>query len=383
MRSVNGRLEMHIHGAARWFVVLLVAAASAATRPAVAAETRQIFDGTTLEGWEGTAAHWRVEDAAITGEIPAGETLARNEFLWWKGTAGDFDLELEFRITGGPKANSGVQFRSERLPDGHAKGYQADLDDGTLWAGRIYDEHGRGLLVERGTRLAIAPDGRKWADVFAAPDAVKAAVRPGDWNRYRIRCTAAHTTVWLNDELAAVLDDRDAKQAEFTGPRGELVGVDRAAGGDADRVGVVRRALLQQRAHARDDDPGAFGAQAPRHLEAAAHRLDARAHPLEGQRLPRRQQRDVAIAEVGGEVVAEHRRVGPARHHDEHELAVDAPAEARDRECPGAVRHRHGGVACAEVVGERAVVREGVRERGERCVSRRRVPVGHGRPTGR
>jgi putative membrane-bound dehydrogenase-like protein len=71
--------------------------------------------------------------------------------------------------------------------------------------------------VERGARLAIAPDGRTWSDVFAPPDSIRAVVRAEDWNRYRIRATASHVTVWINDTLAAVLDDRDAKQAEFAG----------------------------------------------------------------------------------------------------------------------------------------------------------------------
>jgi putative membrane-bound dehydrogenase-like protein len=178
---------------------------------------RAIFDGATLNGWEGDRTHWRVEDAAITGEIPAGASLQQNQFLWWEGEVGDFDLALEYRLVGGPDANSGVQFRSARLPDGHAKGYQADIDDGTTWLGRIYDEHGRGLLVERGSRLAIAPDGRTWSDPFAAAESVAALVRPDAWNHYRIRSTAAHTTVWLNDRLVAVLDDRDARHAAFDG----------------------------------------------------------------------------------------------------------------------------------------------------------------------
>ena len=182
-----------------------------------AAEPRPIFDGTTLAGWEGDRNWWRVEDGAITGEIPAGAKLKTNQFLWWEGTVADFDLALEYRITGDDSANSGIQYRSERLPDGHAKGYQADLDDGRTWLGRIYDEHGRGLLVERGVRLAISPDGRTWADTFAPPDAIRGVVKPGDWNRYRIRATASHVTIWINDELATVLDDRDAKQAEFAG----------------------------------------------------------------------------------------------------------------------------------------------------------------------
>ena len=198
-------------------VVVLAGIAGVGIETARAAEARAIFDGRTLAGWEGDTRWWRVEDGSITGEIPEGGSLADNQFLWWDGTVADFDLTLEYRITGHKTANSGIQYRSERLPDGHAKGYQADLDDGRKWLGRIYDEHGRGLLVERGVRLAIAPDGRTWSDEFAPRDAIRAVVKAGDWNRYRVRATASHVTVWVNDELAAVLDDRDAREAEFAG----------------------------------------------------------------------------------------------------------------------------------------------------------------------
>jgi putative membrane-bound dehydrogenase-like protein len=190
---------------------------SLACLPGNAAEPRVLFDGATLDGWQGDADHWRVEDGSITGSIPEGAELASNQFIWWEGELADFELDLEYRITGDPSANSGIQYRSERLPDGHAKGYQADLDDGKTWLGRIYDEHGRGLLVERGVRLAIAPDGRRWTDVFAPPDAITGVLNRGEWNRYRIRATASHVTVWINDTLAAVLDDRDRKEAEFAG----------------------------------------------------------------------------------------------------------------------------------------------------------------------
>jgi putative membrane-bound dehydrogenase-like protein len=190
-------------------IVVIIAAAWVGTAAAAAPRP--------LAKWSGGSNRWRIEADTITAEIPAGETLGHNEFLWWDGTVGDFDLSLEYRIDGDPSANSGIQFRSERLPDGHAQGYQADLDQGQTWLGRIYDEHGRGLLVERGVRKAIAPDGRSWSDVFAPPEAIRGAVRADGWNRYRIRATGGHVTVWINDTLAAVLDDRDAKHAEFSG----------------------------------------------------------------------------------------------------------------------------------------------------------------------
>ena len=88
-------------------------------------------------------------EQAITGEIPEGKSLDHNEFVFWEGKVADFDLSLEFRIGGGRDANSGIQFRSQRMENGGAAGYQADMDQGETWLGRIYDEHGRALITER------------------------------------------------------------------------------------------------------------------------------------------------------------------------------------------------------------------------------------------
>src|SRR5260221_171293 len=87
-----------------------------------------IFNGASLEGWRGNAMYWRIADGAITGEIPDGKTLDHNEFIFWDGSLADFDLSLDFRISGGRDANSGIQFRSQRMESGAAAGYQADMD---------------------------------------------------------------------------------------------------------------------------------------------------------------------------------------------------------------------------------------------------------------
>jgi len=176
-----------------------------------------IFDSKTLSHWSGKTEHWRVEDGAITGEIPANQQLKGNEWIFWNGEVHDFDLTVEFRITGGPSANSGIQYRCQQSPDGHASGYQADLDQGAVWLGRIYDEHGRALLVERGSRVSIAPDGRRWADVFAEPKSLATVIKPNDWNKYQITATASHVEVRVNDVLMSVLDDHEAKAAEWSG----------------------------------------------------------------------------------------------------------------------------------------------------------------------
>jgi putative membrane-bound dehydrogenase-like protein len=185
---------------------------------AAAPAPQSLFDGRTLTDWDGNTTLWRVEDGAITGEIAAGTTLANNEFLYWKGEVADFELTAEFRISGPANSNSGIQFRSERLPDGAAKGYQADIDLGERYLGNIHDERGRSILAPRGSRLSIAPDGRKWTEKFGEPDDYKALFRPAPaWNTYRIVAYASHAEVWLNGTRVSALDDHDAKLARHAG----------------------------------------------------------------------------------------------------------------------------------------------------------------------
>lgn len=190
-----------------------------ATLSAFAADAKPepIFDGQTLQGWSGKPEHWRVENGSITGEIPADKPLKGSEWIFWDGEVHDFDLTVEFRLTGGPSANSGIQFRCQQSPEGRASGYQADLDQGAVWLGRIYDEHGRALICERGSRVNIAPDGRRWTDVFAEPKSLQSVIKPGEWNQYRITATASHVEVRVNEVLMSVLDDHEAKAAEWSG----------------------------------------------------------------------------------------------------------------------------------------------------------------------
>ncbi len=166
---------------------------------------RSIFDGETLDGWAGDPESWRVEGGAIVGEIQAGASLAHNQFLFWDGELHDFDLQLKFRIGGDKSANSGVQFRCAKVGGGGAAGYQADLDDGAVWAGRIYDEHGRGLIVERGTSVAINRAGGRAVEELRKPEEFAALVEQGGWNDYRIRAVGDR-----DPSLAQRRDERGA-----------------------------------------------------------------------------------------------------------------------------------------------------------------------------
>jgi putative membrane-bound dehydrogenase-like protein len=183
----------------------VVIGAVAAEKPASIA----IFDGKTLDGWEGDTKHWRVENGAIVGEIPQGTTLDKNTWLVWRGgELRDFDLRLQFKLTGEPAANSGIQVRS-RAPDfKKVSGYQADLDLGAKWLGRIYEEHGRAMLVERGTRVLIDRDGKPTVQAFAPAKHYAVLFRHDAWNDYRIVGIGERLAVFVNGTLFSELVDQ-------------------------------------------------------------------------------------------------------------------------------------------------------------------------------
>ena len=181
---------------------------------------RDLFDGASLDGWEGSTDYWRVENGTIIGEIPEGEQLKQNHWLIWKdGDVADFELRLKFRLSGNPKANSGIQFRCQATDINTVSGYQADLDQGAMWLGRIYDEHGRKLLVERGTRVSIDEKGERQTETFAAKDPFAVLFRENEWNDYRIIASGDSVSVEINGTLFSELIDRQSNECD---PSGQL-----------------------------------------------------------------------------------------------------------------------------------------------------------------
>ena len=170
-----------------------------------------------MQGWAGDKKWWRVEGGAIVGEIPEGGSLAQNQFLFWDGELHDFELSLKYKIGGHESANSGVQFRCAALEGGGAAGYQADIDDGAVWVGRIYDEHGRALIVERGAKVLIDRAGGREENPFRKPEEFAGVAKQGEWNDYRIRAVGERMQVWLNGQLTADLTDSQIGQHDFSG----------------------------------------------------------------------------------------------------------------------------------------------------------------------
>ena len=178
-----------------------------------------IFDGKSLEGWDGDPAHWRAEDGMIVGESTTERPLERNTFLIWRGgRPADFELVLEYRLAA---TNSGVQFRSVEMPeigDWVLKGYQADIDVENRFTGQIYEERGRGFLALRGqfTHVAAGKKARVVAQIGDG-EALKALVNNGDWNRLHIIARGTLLAQVLNDQLMSVVVDDDAERRSMQG----------------------------------------------------------------------------------------------------------------------------------------------------------------------
>ncbi len=181
------------------------------------AESVDLFNGTSLEGWSGDERFWSVADGAIVGQTTADNPTDRNTFLIWQGgEVADFELELEFRLTSG---NSGLQFRSVDLGEHRVSGYQADFDAENRFTGIIYEERGRGILVPRTRHVIIDADGQRIESDEATCNetAFLKTMRPGDWNKSRIVVRGSQITNYVNGTVTARLDDGEAEKARKSG----------------------------------------------------------------------------------------------------------------------------------------------------------------------
>jgi Domain of Unknown Function (DUF1080) len=177
-----------------------------------------IFDGKTLNGWDGDSAYWRVENGEIIGESTAEKPLKANTFLIWRGgQPKDFELKLEYRIS---STNSGIQYRSVELPDVGKwvlKGYQADIDFQNTYTGQLYEERGRGFLAMRGQMTRLQPGKKgKIADLRSG-DELKSAIKVNDWNHFHIIARGNVLTHILNGILMAEAIDDDAAGRAMSG----------------------------------------------------------------------------------------------------------------------------------------------------------------------
>lgn len=156
---------------ARWGLALLWTVAAWGQGAAT-----PLFDGKTLAGWVvDTPGLWQVRDGMIVGRH---DGLKYNDFLRTRKHYKDFELRLKFRLVNG-EGNTGVQFRSQPVPDSHeVAGYQADI--GMQYWGCLYDESRRKRVLAQ-----------------AAVGSLEGLDKTG-WNEYVITARGNHITLELN-----------------------------------------------------------------------------------------------------------------------------------------------------------------------------------------
>lgn len=186
---------------------------------------QSMFDGQSLKGWNCDPAFWRVEGGAIVGETTKDHQPPQNIFCIWKGGApGDFELKLQYRLTGASTGNSGIQYRSIEMPEVAnwvMKGYQFDIDAQQQYTGQVYEERSRGFLSLRG-QIANIPDGKKTGSIGSTGDNadLKALIKVEDWNDVHIIAHGNTLIQMINGRVMSVVVDDDVANRRMAGEIG-------------------------------------------------------------------------------------------------------------------------------------------------------------------
>jgi hypothetical protein len=148
-------------------------------------KTVKLFNGKDLSGWKvyGTEK-WYVDGGELiceSGPDKGYGYLATDKFYK------NFDLTLEFKQEA--NGNSGVFFRST-IEGTKVSGWQVEVAPPNHDTGGIYESYGRGWLLQ-------------------IPDEKENILKPGEWNKMRIRVEGDHVQTYLNGQQ--MVDMRDEK----------------------------------------------------------------------------------------------------------------------------------------------------------------------------
>lgn len=215
---------------------------SAAEEPPRQTGFVSIFDGETLEGWEGDSTYWRVESGRIIGEVTPATLLDHNSWLIWRGgEVRDFELMVEYRVSA--RGNSGIGYRTEEIEDVPyaLRGYQADLDGENRYTGMNYEERRRTTLASQGERVIVPPidnaggleahiEANEWVPAIVDgslgdPDSLDAHVNDLDWNQYHLSVRGNRMRHYVNGVLMSDVTDNDTTNRSFEGLLGVQVHV--------------------------------------------------------------------------------------------------------------------------------------------------------------
>ena len=188
----------------------------------------KIFDGKTFKGWEVDTTFWKVENGVAVGQVLPGQSIKTNTFLIWKGgEPADFEFKAQYRIS--PEGNSGVQYRSELVPNVPygLKGYQADIDGNNKYTGQNYEERGRGFLAMRGQKVILKTNEKPIVTdsvSLGGSDHLKTLIK-SDWNDIRIVAKGNKLQHYINGVLMSEAIEEDTVKGKSSGLLGMQVHV--------------------------------------------------------------------------------------------------------------------------------------------------------------
>jgi Spy/CpxP family protein refolding chaperone len=191
-----------------------------------------LFDGVSLQGWDGNPKFWRVENGAIVGESTP-ENPSGNTYIAYRGVvAKDFTLKFEIKVEG--SGGSGLQYRSKTglpwlrpIPANVTAnvgplnlawmmtGPQADFWPSQIYTGQFYSENTpMGIMAFRGQVVEGAGLGAKrLMGVIGDRTALGNLVKQNDWNQYTVIARGGTFLHIVNGQLMAVMVDDDPESS--------------------------------------------------------------------------------------------------------------------------------------------------------------------------
>ena len=174
-------------------LMILVASATAlfvSPSQTIASDWQILFDGTSLDGWKHSKGNDQFD---VVDGVILGSSSDQTRFLYTSNTYGDFELELEIKLSD-PDLNSGVQIRSSTSRQNDAgrtidviHGPQVDIGKSPGRSGYIYGQGNKGWFTpeEDLARHSLMKDGQ--------------------WNKVRVLAVGQKIQTWINDQQVSDL----------------------------------------------------------------------------------------------------------------------------------------------------------------------------------
>ena len=240
-----------------------------------------LFDGQTLNGWDGDTRFWSVKDGSIYVEPTCEKPTGTIYLVWQGGDTSDFMLKFESKGTG--NVNGGIQFRSYMTADNNVllkypgrggggfvantgargrggpgaqagrggapgrgfagrgpqcenpgtppsaaerakwdmAGPQFDFDANNRYVGQYYEQSSsRGIAAPPGTVVIANPGERRILNTFADKATLDSWFKKDDYNEFLLIAKGNVTTMFMNGHLTSVFIDNDPTHFRPSGKLG-------------------------------------------------------------------------------------------------------------------------------------------------------------------